>query len=72
MTFRRNWNNEIIAQFFTILYVEEKGDTRKFHWITERRRYVITYEQFARIFGIGREDANSHKITMHSASSQAR
>jgi hypothetical protein len=54
ITFRKNWNNEIIAQFFATLYIEERmGDTRKFHWMTEGRRYVITYEQFARLFGFG-------------------
>jgi hypothetical protein len=54
ITFRKNWNNEIITQFFATLYVEERrGDTRKFHWMTEERRYVITYEQFARLFGFG-------------------
>jgi hypothetical protein len=31
ITFRKNWNNEIIAQFFATLYVEERGNTRKFH-----------------------------------------
>jgi hypothetical protein len=31
MVFNKNWNNEIIAQFFATLYVEERGDTRKFH-----------------------------------------
>jgi hypothetical protein len=25
MSFRKNWNNEIIAQFFATLYVEERG-----------------------------------------------
>jgi hypothetical protein len=62
MAFRKNWNNEIIAQFFATLYVEERGDTRKFHWMAEGRWYVITYEHFARLFGFGRKDANRHKI----------
>jgi hypothetical protein len=31
MAFRKNWNNKIIAQFFVTLYVEERGDIRKFH-----------------------------------------
>jgi hypothetical protein len=31
MSFQKNWNNEIIAQFYATLYVEERGDTRKFH-----------------------------------------
>jgi hypothetical protein len=29
MAFKKNWNNEIIAQFFATLYVEERGDTHK-------------------------------------------
>jgi hypothetical protein len=62
MAFQKNWNNEIIAQFYAILYVEERGDMRKFHWMTEGRRYEIIFEQFARLFGIGRNDANHIKI----------
>jgi hypothetical protein len=30
--------------------------------MTEGRRYEITFEQFARLFGFGRKDANRHKI----------
>jgi hypothetical protein len=66
MVFQKNWNNEIIAQFFATLYVEERGDTRKFHWMIKGRRYEITFEQFARIFGFGRNDAN--RIQIHFAS----
>jgi hypothetical protein len=62
MAFRKNWNNEIIAQLFATLYIEERGDTRRFHWMTEGRWYVITYENFARLFGFGRKDSNRHKI----------
>jgi hypothetical protein len=62
MSFQKNWNNEIIAQFYVTLYVEERGDTRKFHWMTEERRYEITFEQFARLFGFGQNDANRVKI----------
>jgi hypothetical protein len=62
MSFQNNWNNEIITQFYDTLYVEERGDTRNFHWMTKRMRYEITFEQFARLFGFGRNDANHHKI----------
>jgi hypothetical protein len=62
MYFQKNCNNEIIAQLYATLSVEEQGNTRKFHWITERRRYEITFEQFARLFGFGRNDANCIKI----------
>jgi hypothetical protein len=44
MSFQKNWNNEIIVQFYATLYVEERGDARKFHWMTEGRRYEITFE----------------------------
>jgi hypothetical protein len=63
MAFQKNWNNEIIAQFFTTLYIEEKGGgIRKFYWMTEGRWYEITFEQFARLFGFRQHDANHIKI----------
>jgi hypothetical protein len=62
MAFTKNWNNEIIAQFFATLYVEEREDTRKFHWMIEGRWYEITFERFARLFGFGRKDAIHQKI----------
>jgi L-rhamnose mutarotase len=31
MAFQKNWNNEIIAQFYATLFAEDRGDTRKFH-----------------------------------------
>jgi hypothetical protein len=46
------------------LYVEERGGTRKFHWIMEWKWYEITYEHFARLFGFGWGDENRHKIHM--------
>jgi hypothetical protein len=62
MAFQKNWNNKIIAQFYATLYVKEWGDKRKSHWMTERRRYEITFEQFARLFGLGQNAANRIKI----------
>jgi hypothetical protein len=34
MAFQKSWNNESIAQFFATLYVQERGDTMKLHWMT--------------------------------------
>jgi hypothetical protein len=62
MSFQKNWNNEIIAQFYATFYVEEREDIRKFHWMTKGRWFEITFEQFARLFGFGRYDANCIKI----------
>jgi hypothetical protein len=64
MAFQNNWNNKIIAQFFATLYVEDRGDTRKFYLMMEGRWYEITYEHFARLFDFGRRDANRNKIHM--------
>jgi hypothetical protein len=43
MALQKNWNNEIIAQFFATLYVEERGDTKKLHWMIEGKRYKTSY-----------------------------
>jgi hypothetical protein len=39
-----------------------RGGIRKFHRMIEGKWYEITYEQFARLFGFRREDANRNKI----------
>jgi hypothetical protein len=44
------------------LYVEEREDTKKLHWMTKGRRYEISYGQFVRLFGFGQHDANLIKI----------
>jgi hypothetical protein len=62
MSFQKNLNNVIIAQVYATLFVEEWGNTRKFHWITEGRQYEITFEQFARLFGFGQHYANRIRI----------
>jgi hypothetical protein len=43
MAFKKNWNNEVIAQFFGALFVEEYGDTRKLHWMTEGQWFEVSY-----------------------------
>jgi hypothetical protein len=58
MTFKKNWNNEVIAQFYTILYVEEYGDTSKLHWMAEGQWFEVSYAQFARLLGYWRKDTD--------------
>jgi hypothetical protein len=62
MTFRKNWKNKVIAQFFATLFVEEHGDTSKLHWMAEAQWFKVFYAKFARLFGFGRNDANRIKI----------
>ncbi|TVU43997.1 hypothetical protein EJB05_03421, partial [Eragrostis curvula] len=58
MSIQKDWNNEIIDQFFATLYVEENDRVSKFYWMTEGRWFEVSYAQFARILGFGRYDAN--------------
>jgi hypothetical protein len=62
LNFKKNWNNEVIAQFYAIVYFEEHGDTRKLHWMTEGQWYEVCYAQFARLLGFERNDGSRPKI----------
>jgi hypothetical protein len=62
--FKKDWNNEVIAQLYATLYFEENGDTRKLHWMTEGQWYEVSYTQFARLLDFGRKDASRVRIHM--------
>jgi hypothetical protein len=62
LAFKKDWNNEVIAQFYATIYFEEHGDTRKLHWMTESQWCEVSYAQFARLFGFGRKDASHPRI----------
>jgi hypothetical protein len=64
MAFKKNWNNEVIAQFFGTLFVEDHGGTRKLHWMTEGSWFEVSYAQFVRPLDFRRNDANRIKIHM--------
>jgi hypothetical protein len=58
LAFKRDWNNEVIAQFCDTVCFEEHEDTRKLHWMTESQWYEISYGHYARLFGFGQKDAS--------------
>jgi hypothetical protein len=62
LAFKKDWNNEVIVQFYTTLCFDEHGDTRKLHWMTESQWYEVSYAQFARLFGFGWKDASRPRI----------
>jgi hypothetical protein len=62
LAFTKDWNNEVIAQFYVTVCFEEHGDTRKIHWMTDSQWYEVSYSHFARHFGFGRKDASCLRI----------
>jgi hypothetical protein len=62
LAFKKDWNNEVIAQFYATIFFEEHGDTRKLHWMTESQWYKVSYDQFARLFGFGWKNASCPRI----------
>jgi hypothetical protein len=72
MAFQKNWNNEIIAQFYATLFAEDRGDTRKFHWMTEGMWYEITFEQFVRLLTLGGMMPTASRFTLHFTFKQAK
>jgi hypothetical protein len=43
LAFKKDWNNEVIAQFYATVYIEEHGDTRKLYWMTKSQWYEVSY-----------------------------
>jgi hypothetical protein len=64
LAFKKDWNNEAIAQFYATVCFEEHEDTRKLHWMTESQWYEVSYDQFARLFRFGRKDASRPRIRL--------
>jgi hypothetical protein len=62
LAFKKDWNNEVIAQFYATVCFEEHEDTRKIHWMTESQWYEVLYSHFARFFGFRRKDASHPRI----------
>jgi hypothetical protein len=62
LAFKKDWNNEVIAQFYATVCFEEHRDTRKIHWMTESQWYEVSYSLFARLFRFGQKDASHPRI----------
>jgi hypothetical protein len=62
LAFKKDWNNEVIAQFYATVCFEEHGDTRKLHWMTESQWYEVSYAQFAGLFGFRQKDGSCSRI----------
>jgi hypothetical protein len=62
LAFKKDWNNEVIAQFYATVFFEEHRDIRKLHRMTESQWYEVSYSHFASLFEFGRKDASRPRI----------
>ena len=54
MSFRYNWNEEVLAQFHPTFFYSIYTD--EMHWMTEGRHYRVDFMTFSRILGFGEEE----------------
>jgi hypothetical protein len=59
MSFKYDWNKEIICHFYATLYFDVDG--QRLLWMTDGHWCVITVHEFARMLGL------EHQLTMESA-----
>jgi hypothetical protein len=50
LQFRHNWNQEVIAEFYSTLFFDKKE--RIFMWMTNGSRFNVKLAQFAQIIGL--------------------
>jgi hypothetical protein len=60
MSFKYDWNIEVLAQFHTIFFYEDSKET--IHWMTKGVHYKIDYTTFARLFGFSKDDRDAEII----------
>jgi hypothetical protein len=63
--YQHDWNTKVIAQFFTIVYFDERAEDRRqwvLRWMIEGDHYSITYERFAELLGFLEDDLDRHRI----------
>lgn len=70
MGYKRDWNSEVIAQFYATCYFEESGNVRNVHWMTEGTWYSISHSDFGMILGFGAGDRNRVKLHLGSVLSK--
>ena len=46
MAFQKDWNKEVIAQFYATVHFGHLRDERAMFWMTEEQKYHITFSDF--------------------------
>ncbi|KAJ1265193.1 hypothetical protein BS78_08G060500 [Paspalum vaginatum] len=71
MTFHHAWNSEVIAQFYSTLWIEnpkKEGGMYKFpylHFNIQGQWYKCSYQRFAHILGFSDSDINKNNVCAH-------
>ncbi|WVZ83697.1 hypothetical protein U9M48_030818 [Paspalum notatum var. saurae] len=71
MTFHRPWNSEVIAQFYSTLWIEMPKKARGsyrwpyLHFNIQGERYKCSYRRFAHILGFTDSDISKEKVWCH-------
>jgi hypothetical protein len=60
MAMNCDWNEEVVAQFYTNLYV--RCETKTFQWLLQGKPLSVSYERFSQILGFGEDDLGRPKI----------
>ena len=59
-TFRKDWCDEAIMQFYSTLFVEE--ETMTMHWMTNGKKFKATYDQFMRVLGLATQHDEREQV----------
>jgi len=65
LEFRKNWNNELICQFYASYHHErdQTGAVDIIHWTTEGKHYKVDFVNFSRLLGLGHSDRTATELT---------
>jgi hypothetical protein len=70
MTFQYDWNDEVIAQFYSTLWIKLADEESPYNFpylnlYIEGSWYKVSYQRFAHILGFSDEDISGDKIKIH-------
>jgi hypothetical protein len=62
LAFKKDWNNELIAQFHATVCFEEHGDNKKNQWMTESQWYEVYSPYLLDFFRFEQKDDSRPRI----------
>jgi hypothetical protein len=59
-TFRKDWCEEAIMQFYSTRFLEE--ETMAMHWMTNCKKFEVTYDQFTKVLGLATQQNEREQV----------